>query len=188
MNNAQASVAAAMAASRGSPLAPNQRVATRSPANQGQSQPPNPQMAAHPHPPPQLNFSYPTPPHLRAAANGANSSPRPLHALPTHLAQGARASPSPAPAANAPQPATEGGLSQQQQPYQMYYPANVFMQSGRAAPAGYPQWMVARGGGAPAGMQMMQPIMPGGQPHPLQQHHQVPVGGGGKGQPGLPGR
>jgi hypothetical protein len=99
-----------------------------------------------------------------------------------------------------PQPQPQAPPQQQvtQQQYQMYYP-NVFVQSGRM-PNGYPvnAWPMmvpGRGGMAGAnghgpGVQMsmpMQPIMPGGQQHPLQ-HHQVPVGGGGKGQPGLPGR
>ncbi|KAJ7777188.1 Spt20 family-domain-containing protein [Mycena metata] len=211
MNNAQANAVAAMAASRGSPLAPNQRIATRSPANQNPGQPPNPQMAAHNHPPSQLNFSYHTPPHLRPnAANGNAPSPR-SQALPPHLAATQqRASPSPGPSGNPAPPAAEGGQpgggmppQQPQQPpqaqqYQMYYP-NVFMQSGGGRmPNGYPVnggWPMMVPGRAGAnghgpGMPMsmpMQPIMPGGQQHPLQ-HHQVPVGGGGKGQPGLPGR
>ncbi|KAJ7249507.1 Spt20 family-domain-containing protein [Mycena haematopus] len=209
ISNGQANIAAAMAASRGSPLAPNQRIGTRSPANQNPSQPPNPQMPTHNHPPPQLNFAYHAPPHLRPTPpNGHVGSPRPPQALPSHLAA-ARASPSPVPSGNAaPQAAVEGGqpmpMPSQQQPqqpqqqqYQMYYP-NVFMPSAGRMPNGYPAWapmMMGRGGMAGAsghgpGMQMtmpMQPIMPGGQPHQLQ-HHQVPVGGGGEGQPGLPGR
>ncbi|KAJ7036530.1 hypothetical protein C8F04DRAFT_1094785 [Mycena alexandri] len=210
MNNAQANAVAAMAASRGSPLVPNQRTATRSPAGQNPGQPQNPQMAAHNHPPPQLNFSYHTPPHLRPnAANGNAPSPRPPQALPPHLAatQQQRASPSPVPSGNPAPPAVEGGqpgggMPPQQPPpqpsqpqqYQMYYP-NVFMQSGGGRmPNGYPvsgAWPMMVPGRAGAnghgpGMPM-QPIMPGGQQHPLQ-HHQVPVGGGGKGQPGLPGR
>ncbi|KAK7031667.1 Spt20 family-domain-containing protein [Favolaschia claudopus] len=45
------------------------------------------------------------------------------------------------------------------------------------------------GGVGGMGAMGMQPgMIPGGQHHALPQHHQVPVGGGGKGQPGLPGR
>ncbi|KAJ7173489.1 hypothetical protein C8R46DRAFT_116090 [Mycena filopes] len=182
MNTAQANAVAAMAASRGSPLAPNQRLATRSPAGQN----PGP----HNHPPASqpLNFSYHTPPHPHLRPNVANgASPRPPQALPPHLAQ-QRASPSPGPGGgngngngNPAPPVAEGGAQAPHQ-YQMYYP-NVFMQAGGRAPGmpngvGYPAangWpMMVPGGRAGAnGMQ------PGGQPHA--HHHQVPVGGGGKG-------
>ncbi|KAF8211129.1 Spt20 family-domain-containing protein [Mycena galopus ATCC 62051] len=161
MNNGQANLAAAMAASRGSPLAPNQRLGTRSPANQNQAPPPNPQMPAHNHPPPQLNFSY----HHSLIFDPAP----PTAMLPLRVGSPYRC------------PNHHSSLS-----------SSSIRCTTRT---GWPMMVPGRGGmtganGHGPGMQMsmpMQPIMPGGQPHTLQ-HHQVPVGGGGKGQPGLPGR
>ncbi|KAJ7065396.1 hypothetical protein C8F01DRAFT_744033 [Mycena amicta] len=166
-----------------------------------------PNAAAAQHPNAQLgHFSYHSP-HLRPAVPPAGTAQlQAAHAA--MVAQAARASPSPAPNAQnggRPNPAAVEGGQPMGQPAQAAAAANflAYQNMLRAnANAAYPgmNWqqqlasMPGRGMPMPAAnghqlqMQMQQAagMMPGGQ-HAMP-HHPVPVGGGGKGQPGHPGR